>query len=665
MALINCIRCGKGYSDTLSGCPHCQYVPQVFVCQECGSVYGKADTACGYCGIPLDHTHDIPANEETITAELEKVTAQFREASTANELEAAYYKLQLIGLFMDTSALQAECGQKLAQAQAAEKAASDYAAAVQILSNPDSTIGELAGAANLLTQLGDYEDAPTMLEACCAALNEARYAQAEENLAAAQSVASYQAVQAVFVGLGSYKDSAAKAVYCNDQIAALQKASRKKKTVTGIVIGAAVAVAAICILLFTFIIPNSNYTRGAQLYAQEEYAAAAEAYVAAGSFQDAAAQAEDAQYMAGLKQNYLDGISAMENGDFATATDKFLAADGFHDSAEKLGEVGFALGEQLLSQEDYYSAAKAYIAAGSYNGSADKAYACGLSLLQQSAYSEAAEVFALLGQDEYNQYANGMVLLNAGDYVSAIEVLGPVAHIEDGAARYAEANYLQGMNMVNGGSYVDAKPYFTAAGEYADAQTMVNACDLMVAEEFWAKGYLNTAKAIYDELPEDLEYNGVSVEHRLAQLKKFKSFVKLCGKWKPSGECKAKVRQTHRSTGIYHYWTTTWDAPADYLIITCVINEDGTVTMSGSAEYMRHTTYSSLSAYLKPVSDTAYFTWTGKKMPSSIKCSSTEKIKIDDGKVNLSYSYTDYSESVNFKYKYTSTWKYRTLVEAY
>lgn len=653
MALITCVRCGKGYSNTLNSCPHCQYAPQLFVCQECGAVYSKTDTACSNCGIVLNHSHDVPAGGIIIQSELEKVTAQFREASTVEELSALYKKLQLIDSFMDTGDLLTQCDQKRT-----------YITALQTMEK-GSTIAALAKAANMLESLGDYQDASAKLDACCEALNKARYAQAEADLAAAHDIASWQAARVMFAGLGNYQDAALKAEYCDQQMVAIHAAAKKKKTLTGIVIGAVAAIVVIAVLLVTLIIPSSNYSKGADLYAQEEYAAAAEAYLAAGSFKDAAAQAEDAQVMAQRKQDYLDGIAAMEAKDYATATDKLLAAGDFHDAAEKLGEVAYALGEELVAGGNDYGAAIAYINAGGYLDSTDKAYACGLGLLQQASYSEAVEVFALLGENDYAQYASGMVLLTAGDYITAIDTLSGVTHIEDGAARLAEANFLQGMHVIGGGSYVDAKPYFLAAGEYEGAANMAASCDLMVAEEYWAKGYLNTAKAIYDELPEDLEYNGVSVEHRLAQLKKFKNFVKLCGKWKASGECKAYVRQTHISTGIWDSWTTTWDDPYDYLVITCVINEDGTVTMSGYAEYMRHTTYSSLSKYLNPTNDTAYFTWTGKKMPSSVKCSDREKLTIDGTKINLKYSYTDRSESVNFNYKYTSTWKFRDLVEAY
>jgi len=664
MALISCVRCGKAYSDTLSGCPHCKYVPGMFVCQECGAVYGKADAACSTCGIALDHLHDIPAGEAAVRAELDRVTVQLGEAATAEELSAVYNKLQLIGTFMDTADLQAVCKDMLDKMQAAEKNSVDYAKAMELMANAGG-IADLANAANLLERLGDYMDAPAKLEECCVALNKARYAQAEANMAAAHDIDTWQTARIMFTGLGNYQDAAVKAAYCDQQIVALHSASKKKKAATGIIISVVAAVAVICVLLFTLIIPSSNYSKGEKLYAQEEFSAAVEAFAAAGNFKDAKAQAEDAQYMALRKQNYLEGIAAMENKDYATATDKFLAAGDFHDAAAKLGEVAYALGEERVAAGDYYGAAIAYINAGGYQDSADKAFSCGLNLLQQGAYSAAVEVYSLLGNSEYAQYASGMVLLTAGDYLSAIETFGAVTHIEDGAYRLTEANFFQGMVIVDSGNFVDAKPYFQAAGEYEGAANMAASCDLMVAEEFWAKGYLNTAKAIYEELPEDLEYNGVSVEHRLAQLKKFKKFVKLCGKWKASGECKAYVRQTHYSTGLWDAWTTTWDDPYDYLVITCVINEDGTVTMSGYAEYMRHTTYSSLSAYLKPTSDTAYFTWTGKKFPSSVKCSDREKLTIDGTKVNLKYSYTDRSESVNFKYKYTSTWKYRDLVEAY
>ena len=354
MALITCVRCGKGYSDTLNGCPHCKYVPALFVCQECGAVYGKTDAACSNCGITLDHTHDIPAGEILLNQELEKVTAQFHAAKTVEELSEISGKLQQIGQFFDINDLIAECGQK-----------QTYITALQIMENGNS-IAELANAANMLESLGNYQDASGKLQECCGALNQARYAQAEANLSAAHDVASWQAARVMFAGLGDYNDAAAKAAYCDQQIAALQSAAKKKKTVAGAIVGAVAAVAAIAILLFAYIIPNGNYSKGASLYAKEEYAAAAEAFTAAGNFKDAVAQAEEAQFMAQVKDAYLAGVAALEAGDFAAATDNFLAAGDYKDAVAKLGEVAYTLGEQLVAAGDYYGAAIAYINAGAH-----------------------------------------------------------------------------------------------------------------------------------------------------------------------------------------------------------------------------------------------------------------------------------------------------------
>ena len=40
MALVKCFHCEKEYSNSLNSCPHCGFTPQIFVCPECGELYG-------------------------------------------------------------------------------------------------------------------------------------------------------------------------------------------------------------------------------------------------------------------------------------------------------------------------------------------------------------------------------------------------------------------------------------------------------------------------------------------------------------------------------------------------------------------------------------------------------------------------------------------------
>ncbi len=75
MALVKCFHCGEDYSGRLDACPHCKHTPYVFVCPECGSLYGREDKACINCGVNLENVDKCPANKEEVQKQLSKSTS--------------------------------------------------------------------------------------------------------------------------------------------------------------------------------------------------------------------------------------------------------------------------------------------------------------------------------------------------------------------------------------------------------------------------------------------------------------------------------------------------------------------------------------------------------------------------------------------------------------
>lgn len=413
-----------------------------------------------------------------------------------------------------------------------------------------------------------------------------------------------------------------------------EKKTSGKKWLIPAIIAAVVALALVVVLV---IMPMVKYNTAVKAFEQGEYEAAAEQFEALGNYKDAQEQNDTSEKAIA----YEEGAAAFAQGDYATAYDKFIQAGDYQDAADRA--------EKALAERDREN------------------YEKGVALMAEGNYLEAADAFDAAGdfQDaDLQVYEAGKALCAQGSFDDVIAVMGKSSVAE--AADYI--NFAEGMKIFLSGDYENAQPLFETAPAVAEAGSMIHACKLMKAESFMAKGYLNTAKGLYEELPEEFTYNEISVSDRLELLKKHKKWVKLCGKWR-STNMDASVRQKHDSTGLWDQWTG--DGSNYYLEVTCVINDDGTVTMKAKANFWMYTNYSTLSKYLKTSDSSATFEYTGKSVPSKIKDSYTfiykisEELQIKDGYFKLNRKVTDNNSSMNFTYYYKSYGTYKELVEAY
>ena len=335
-------------------------------------------------------------------------------------------------------------------------------------------------------------------------------------------------------------------------------------------------------------------------------------------------------------------------------------------------------------------------------------YKKAMSLYDNGQYEEAEAIFKELGEYENSremvsecQYNEAIALYDAGDYEGAIQGFKNAGGIR-AAERLNDAYYMQGKEYLANGEYEKAESSFKNAQDYEDAAAyasyalgmkemgnesykaaqeafeaagdvektaeMLNASKLMQAEGFWEDGYLNSAKELYESLPEGYTYNGVNAADRLAKLEQFKGFVALCGQWK-CNSMNASVRQTHTSTGLWDQWD---GESSGYLLdVTCVINEDDTATLTAKAGFWHYTNYSSLSKYLKTTTDSVTFTYTGTKVPAKMDYyldftyTYSGTLTISGQTFKLNYVITDRNSSMNFDYTYKSYGTYDTLVKAY
>ncbi len=179
--------------------------------------------------------------------------------------------------------------------------------------------------------------------------------------------------------------------------------------------------------------------------------------------------------------------------------------------------------------------------------------------------------------------------------------------------------------LLKEGKTEEAKKAISGFLEYSDDKDIKNIQTFIEAEENYAKGHLNKAQSIYKTLPTTLKVNGITVKSRLATLKKYSVFVKMCGEW----ECTSYYKETKEKwrSGRSTWWYNDGDGKgnSDTLVITCVINKNGTVTVKGQVEYWMYTNYSSYQSLLKNKTFTASFKVT---------------VKLSQGK-NLKFSYSE------------------------
>lgn len=316
--------------------------------------------------------------------------------------------------------------------------------------------------------------------------------------------------------------------------------------------------------------------------------------------------------------------------------------------------------EVALKQQDYDAAEEAYKAGN---------------------YLEAKEIFDSLGDfedaadraaeaEKANAYEQAAKLFDDGKFADAQTAFLALGDYEDSADRAAEAEkadyYEQAMALFNDGNYTDAQPLFESAAGYSDAEEMVTGCTYMQAEDYMEQGFLNTAKEIYTTLPSDFSYNGgKTVADRLASLEKYNAFVELCGVWN-CATMTGSVTQTRDSTGAWDEWEA--DSENFDLAITCVLNEDETVTMTAVADFWYFTNYSTLFANLKTTSGSCVFTYTGTEVPATMYSSvdsdyeNTGTLKIQNNSFAFDYKIINANAHMYYTYTYETYGTYNTLV---
>lgn len=479
----------------------------------------------------------------------------------------------------------------------------------------------------------------------------------------------------------------------------MEKKKNGKKIV--IISISAVLVIALAVCFFIFIMPMIYYNMAENLFANEDYAAALEEYKKAGTYSDARAKVKTTA----LAKAYTDGINAFNSGDYALACEKFLEAGEHANSVEwlesaRLGEH-YTNGLNLFSEKKYEQALEELTAAGTFQGAADKilevkySMACGYmdekkeleaakifselrdyndsparltkcanSLFEQERYEEAETAFELdraADSSAYKNYCGGKVAMVNKNYSSAVSCFGSAKTIKDGEQLYIEASYLNGKDLFSKKDYTAAKIAFGYSKDYNDSSDMIIACDLMCAEQKLKDGDLKAAQTAFNKLPDDYEYNDIKASERKALLAKYQSFIDLEGKWMPTYNY-IYSRHIYKRNSSWEEWNITDVVNGQNMEIKCKFNSDNTITISGSAKFVRFTDYSSIAKYADDEYKTISFEARNvTSIPNTITINDNTYLSYSNGCYTLNYSYKDnYSQSFYNVYSSTVTYGKKT-----
>lgn len=302
---------------------------------------------------------------------------------------------------------------------------------------------------------------------------------------------------------------------------------------------------------------NNRYQAAMEAYQSGNYADAVSQFEEMSGYKDSESMVEKAtQYV-----HYEAGLQAKQEKRYADAIVEFALAADVPEVNEQLGESYQLLGNEHLSKKAYSDAVKAFTKAKEYG---------------------------VKDAGVYVTYADGLNDLNKKNYSSAVVKLTKnIATTKDvDAPMKAYSGYVT--HLIDRGEYVDAE---NAAVDYtlfcsenkcdsADAEYLYYGAILSEAESLYDDGYLADAKAEFERAAEGAAYNGIDRDARLEKLAKHQKLLDMEGEW---------ATASGRSSVVSGSWIYYYDLKEENklpLSIRFVLNDDGTVTASGSCTWL-------------------------------------------------------------------------------
>ena len=439
--------------------------------------------------------------------------------------------------------------------------AAEFSAAMAQLEQA-GTVEAVEGVRARIAALGDDPDAAQGLRRCDEKL-EALRAAAYDRANALMAQQQYGQAAAAFRALGSYRDSEAAAVKCDqleaqhqaelaeaqaeqakqdalrrareeaerrekerveaelqrrkDEIARREAEARAAKTRKIVILLAAAA--AVCIAAFLVVtkvvLPRQQYNQAMRTMQEGQYDAAIQGFLALDGYADSESRILQAQ-----------ANQAYEAGDLSYVLALYAdLPEAYQDHAEDFSAM-YSEALALMDTGRYDEAVSAFTLLGSYSDSAtqvsEAAYRKAASLAASGDADGAIALYESLG--EYRDSAtlaaqlHADALYTAGSYAEAWLVYATLpegyrTHSSDYAAMYDTAAAL-----LEDGAYDEASAAFAALGTYRDSAAQVSECSYRKAGALAGSGSYDEAIALYNALGRYRDSQALAVQARADQL---------------------------------------------------------------------------------------------------------------------------------------------------
>lgn len=414
----------------------------------------------------------------------------------------------------------------------------------------------------------------------------------------------------------------------------------------------------------------ASYLRGRIAFDEKRYTDAVEAYKAAGSLLDTNTRLRESEKWV----QYENAVKLFENGSYAEAREAFKALGDMEKSKDFVLESSYLLAKNELEAGQYLEASIEFeeLNKGGYKDAYEMILQCAETALLKEDIDNAERLFTIYGenmkdQQEVLSYIAALRALKSGDKADALKTFVSLKGFRDSGDRVEKLGLELAEEAYKNKKYEDAKSYYKLITQSSDVKEKITKCDFGIAEKYYKDGKLNSAKKMYEALGENYKQNGINVADRLETLKKYDSFVNICGQWKAKSEDTYwETKQQGRSR--WWNWYNNYADAKGVIDVYCTINDDGTVTIHGTAGFYRYTNYSSYSSNLKQSIKTVSFSTTVKSLFNNtrlLKDDTTTIVYYNGPKFKLDFLYTDKSTDVYFDYIYTSKYTYTQLITKY
>ncbi len=255
-------------------------------------------------------------------------------------------------------------------------------------------------------------------------------------------------------------------------------------------------------------------------------------------------------------------------------------------------------------------------------------------------------------------YNISLEFLEQNKFEDALTTLKKIKNLEMEGLNDTEKkiHYKYGISYYNSKKYSYAMDQFKKANGYSDSDTYyINSCAHR-GEEFIEAGDFSNALKVYENVPDNINCNGINAGNRKSQLNKAVELSKVMGK-RNATSTYIETRNVWKYDGRWTNWYID-KTSNEYIDISLRLNNDGSFNISGKVMFYIYDDFSSLAKYVNTKSKIESFEFKNVyDIPSESWLNSNTKLSYSNGTYRIDYYVEDdYSTSFYNIYKTNVTY---------